>query len=204
MDRLTAGLGIRPLAELLSEPAVVRHRPLAVGQALRIHARLHLRVHRLDVDVAPREQIGERFALRRRLGMEREVHPLDLHVVLRLQPLNTHGTEIAPGSDVVGEDPERDGLRHRILLCAPAMAGQRLDVPARSVWMRHCTPGVRAGARGRQRWSSVVSELAKAGITSWAKRRSEAEPPALLTGARTRRRRRGAPGAWRRSSSGVP
>src|SRR5215475_13913771 len=44
--------------------------------------------------------------------MEREVHPLDLHVVLVLEFLNTHGTEIAPGSDVVGENLHRDGFGH--------------------------------------------------------------------------------------------
>src|SRR4030095_13798959 len=66
----------------------------------------------LSVHAAPREQIGERAALRRSLRVKREVHPLDLHVVLGAQLLNTHGTEIAPGSDVVGEDLERDRLAH--------------------------------------------------------------------------------------------
>src|SRR4030095_9313529 len=66
----------------------------------------------LSVHAAPREQIGERAALRRSLRVQREVHPLDLHVVLGAQLLNTHGTEIAPGSDVVGEDLERDRLAH--------------------------------------------------------------------------------------------
>src|SRR5438046_1565671 len=40
------------------------------------------------------------------------MHPLDLHAVLRLELLNTHGTEIAPRSDVVGENLHRDGLGH--------------------------------------------------------------------------------------------
>src|SRR5437870_13586747 len=44
--------------------------------------------------------------------MQREVHPLDLHVVLGPELLNTHGTEIAPGSDVVREDLHRDRLCH--------------------------------------------------------------------------------------------
>jgi hypothetical protein len=37
-------------------------------------------------------------------------------MVLGLELLNTHGTEIAPGSDVVGEDPHRY-LRHHAASC---------------------------------------------------------------------------------------
>jgi hypothetical protein len=44
------------------------------------------------------------------------VHPLDLDVVLGPELLNTHGTEIAPGSDVVGEDLHRQWLAHIRLL----------------------------------------------------------------------------------------
>src|SRR5262249_1538086 len=74
---------------------------------------LHLCVHRLALlGAAPGEQIGERASFRRRLRMQREVHPLHLHVVLGPEPLNTHGTEIAPGSDVVREDLHRDRLCH--------------------------------------------------------------------------------------------
>src|SRR5204863_3500971 len=58
------------------------------------------------------EQLGQRTPFHRRLRMQREVHPLDLHVVFHLQLLNTHGTEIAPGSGVVGEDLHRDGFCH--------------------------------------------------------------------------------------------
>jgi hypothetical protein len=36
--------------------------------------------------------------------MQREMRPDDLDVILFLQSLNTPGPEIAPGSDVVGED----------------------------------------------------------------------------------------------------
>src|SRR6185295_6805314 len=56
------------------------------------------------VVAAPREQVRQAAPLCRGLGMQREMHPLDPHAVFPLEPLNTHGTEIAPGSDVVGED----------------------------------------------------------------------------------------------------
>src|SRR5205085_5475177 len=38
--------------------------------------------------------------------------PFDLHVVLGLELLNTHGTEVAPGSNVVGEHGQRHWLAH--------------------------------------------------------------------------------------------
>jgi hypothetical protein len=40
------------------------------------------------------------------------MHQLDLYAVFLPEPLNTHGTEIAPGSDVVAEDLEDDGFTH--------------------------------------------------------------------------------------------
>jgi hypothetical protein len=48
--------------------------------------------------------------------VQREVHPLDLHVVLGPELLNTHGTEIAPGSDVVGEHLHGDNTRRLLIL----------------------------------------------------------------------------------------
>src|SRR5258705_12195224 len=70
-------------------------------------------MHGLDIQPAPGEEIGQRHPFRRSFRMQREVHPLDLHPMLVLQLLNTHGTEIAPRSDIVGEDLHRHGLGHR-------------------------------------------------------------------------------------------
>jgi len=36
--------------------------------------------------------------------MQREVNPLNSDRVIRLQFFNTHGTEVTPGSNVIGED----------------------------------------------------------------------------------------------------
>src|SRR4029453_5353682 len=58
------------------------------------------------------EEIGQRAAFRRGFRVQREMRPLDLHVVLGPELLNTHGTEVAPGSDVVGKDLERQWLAH--------------------------------------------------------------------------------------------
>ena len=48
--------------------------------------------------------------------MQWKVDPGYAHVVAFPQPLNTHGTEIAPGSYVVGEDLEGDRVAHRAIL----------------------------------------------------------------------------------------
>jgi hypothetical protein len=44
--------------------------------------------------------------------MQREMRPYNVDVILFLQPLNTPGTEVAPGSDVVREDFQRQRLVH--------------------------------------------------------------------------------------------
>ena len=113
VDRLAAGLRVRPLAELLGQAAVVRHRALAVRQALRRPcAPSSARAWPGGRRCVPANRSASDAALRRRLRVEREVHPLDLHAVLSSELLNTHGTEIAPGSDVVGEDLHRHWLGH--------------------------------------------------------------------------------------------
>jgi len=48
--------------------------------------------------------------------MQREVHQDGLDVERLLELFNTHGTEIAPGSDVIGEDLQGDPLVHVLLL----------------------------------------------------------------------------------------
>jgi hypothetical protein len=42
--------------------------------------------------------------------MQREKHPLNVDIEIPLQPFNTPGTEVAPGSDEVGEYFERESL----------------------------------------------------------------------------------------------
>ena len=44
--------------------------------------------------------------------MEREVLTLEVQVEGLLQRFNTHGTEITPGSDVIGENLDELGLFH--------------------------------------------------------------------------------------------
>src|SRR5215471_18563869 len=49
--------------------------------------------------------------------MQREVHQGRVDVERLLQLFNTHGTEIAPGSDVVGKDLQLDWLHHKPFPC---------------------------------------------------------------------------------------
>src|SRR6516165_6070184 len=114
VEGLTTGLGVGPFAELLSEPAVVGVRPPAVGQPFGVHQPLHAGIHRLGIDVSPRIKLRHRAAFHRGLGMEREVDQGRVDLERLLQLFNTHGTEIAPGSDVVGKDLQLDRLGHEV------------------------------------------------------------------------------------------
>src|SRR5215469_15064709 len=109
--------------------------------------------------------------------MEREVHPLDLHVVLVLEFLNTHGTEIAPGSDVVGENLHRDGFGHDAssgLLSSefsdrpsPPRLCQGLRIRRRSA---RCPPRATASTTSRAPYSMTLSARSRTlrGIVSWS------------------------------------
>jgi hypothetical protein len=44
--------------------------------------------------------------------MERKSRPANLNFVFMSQSINTHGTEITPGSNVVGKDLKDGCLRH--------------------------------------------------------------------------------------------
>jgi hypothetical protein len=77
---------------------------------------VHARLRGPQIDIASAEQLLEREALFGRVGMQREVYPLDPDVEISLQPFNTPGTEIAPRSNVIAEDFKRDRLGHLPLL----------------------------------------------------------------------------------------
>ena len=57
----------------------------------------------LHVDIAAAEQFLERQTLCGRVGMQWEVHPVDMDIEIPLQLFNTPGTEIAPGSNIIAE-----------------------------------------------------------------------------------------------------
>ena len=120
VDGFAARLRVGPCAQFLRQPAVVGHAAIAVGQALGLHARAHLRLHLRDVVAAPGKQWPRGCALAGRVRDAAENGPTSPARCVPLQPLNTPGTEIAPGSDVVGEDFEGDRSGHGRLSFAGA------------------------------------------------------------------------------------
>ena len=67
-------------------------------------------MHRIEIHTAAREKFFERTALCRGFRMKRKLDPLNLYVEALSQFFNTHGTEIAPRSNEVGEDLQQNGL----------------------------------------------------------------------------------------------
>jgi len=63
--------------------------------------------------------------------MQREIHPLDVDVVVLLQPFNTPGTEVAPRSDEVGEDFQSDWFAHDVNAIITVAAGMEAVNPER-------------------------------------------------------------------------
>src|SRR2546425_8646242 len=82
------------------------------GQPFPVHQALHPRIGRFGIDVPLGVERRHVTALGGRLRVKRKMHEHGLDVVGLLELLNTHGTEIAPGSDVVGEDLEFRRLAH--------------------------------------------------------------------------------------------
>jgi hypothetical protein len=74
------------------------------------------RLRGLHIDSAAAEQFLERHTLGGRVGMQREVYPVDMDIEIPLQLFNTPGTEIAPRSNVIAEYFQRDRLSHPPLL----------------------------------------------------------------------------------------
>ena len=89
-----------PLTKLLSATTVVGVGAVAKGQVElfgNINATLH---HGLNI-VSTREEIFERLTFLRRFRVERENAPADVEVEFFPESIGTHGTEIAPRSDVI-------------------------------------------------------------------------------------------------------
>jgi hypothetical protein len=79
-------------------------RAAVIRQAFGIHQRFHPQMHRLQVQAAACKKIFQQKPFGGRIGMQREKYPLYLDIAVLLQPFNTPRTEIAPGSNKIGED----------------------------------------------------------------------------------------------------
>ena len=65
-------------------------------------------MHCIEVHTAAREQLLQRTALGWSFRMKGKIDPLNVDLEILSQLFNTPGTEIAPGSDEVGEDLQLD------------------------------------------------------------------------------------------------
>ena len=108
--RVSLSLRFRPFPQLLGPPAVEGPGPLREWHPLGLGQLAQPRLHGRDLFLPPGKQLGELDSLLRRFRVERKNGPAQLHSVLPLQAVGTHGTEVAPGSDVVKEDLD-DGRR---------------------------------------------------------------------------------------------
>jgi len=92
-----------PFPQFLGAATIVSVSALAKGQVKLcgdLPAAMH---HGIDV-VAPCEKIFQGLSFLGSLRMEREHAPVDVEVKLLAHFIGTHGTEVAPGSDVVEKD----------------------------------------------------------------------------------------------------
>jgi hypothetical protein len=71
-------------------------------------------VHSLEIETSAGEQIRESKAGGGSIRMERKVHPAQVQIEVLLQLFNTPGTEIAPGSNEIGENLKDDWLLHKL------------------------------------------------------------------------------------------
>jgi hypothetical protein len=105
-----------PLGQFLRQSAVVGHRPPPVRQSLFGHQTSQSRLGRFDVEGPAGEQLLQRQTFVGRVRVQREQRVTELDPVGCLQSVCTHGTEVAPWSDVVGEDLQGGGRHGRVPL----------------------------------------------------------------------------------------
>ena len=116
VDGIATWLRLRPLGQLLGQSAVVRHRAIAVVQTLIGHLSDHAGFGCRNVDIPSGEELFKRETLLGRVGVQREMRVLDADLVGGTETFYTHGAEIAPRSDVVGEEFQDNWVRH-VVIC---------------------------------------------------------------------------------------
>ena len=69
-------------------------------------------MHGGKIDITAPKEILQASPLFWRFGMKRKMSDLNAQAIICFQFLNTPGTEVAPGSDVVGENFKGDVINH--------------------------------------------------------------------------------------------
>ena len=91
MDGFAARFRFRPFRKFLSQTAVIGVRARPIRQPFGVHQCLKARMRGLHIDIAAAEQFLERQTLCGRVGMQWEVHPVDMDIEVSLQLFNTPG-----------------------------------------------------------------------------------------------------------------
>ena len=92
MDGVAAGFRFCPFRNFLSQAAVIGVRARSIRQPFDVHQCLKTRMRGLDINIAAAEQFLERHTLGGRVGMQWEVHPVDIDTEIPPQLFNTPGT----------------------------------------------------------------------------------------------------------------
>lgn len=107
-------LALRPFAQFRGQPAVVCFRSLPERQS-QFFGRPFLAGNYLPgIEVQAGVEIIQVQPFFRGVGMEGERPPDDLNLEVPAQFFNTPGTEVAPGSDIIGKDLKDSWHRHTI------------------------------------------------------------------------------------------
>ena len=118
-ELIAAPLLLRPLPQLLSQPAVVGAAPFRQRQTLCSGNLQQSGLHVVDHFLPPGKELGKLPSRRRGFGVEREATPAQLNPVFLLQSVGTHGTEVAPGSNVIKKNLYHGCAVHGVLLINP-------------------------------------------------------------------------------------
>jgi hypothetical protein len=81
-------------------------------QAFGIEKCFQLRLSCFDIEVAAGKQVVQQETLGRSVRVQREIHPLDIHIQASFQSRNARRAQIAPGAHEIGEDLQLDASAH--------------------------------------------------------------------------------------------
>ena len=128
MDGLAPRLRFRPFRNFLRQSAAIGVRARPIRQPFGVHQCLKAPMRGLQIDIAAAEQFLERHTHCGCVGMQWEVHPVDMDIEVPFQLFNTPGTEIAPRSNVIAEYFHRDHPSHPPLLQSRRVATSMLSI----------------------------------------------------------------------------
>ena len=108
MKGISPAFGLRPFSQLLGQATVECFFSFPPGKAqIFRHAPLTFLLFP-EIGRIAAKKVLQAQSLFRRFGMQGKGPPLNLDPILVVQLFNTPGTEVAPGSNIIGKNFERD------------------------------------------------------------------------------------------------